>query len=248
MPGRAVEEDVDDLFEIEQPERQFQVARREHLRAVAEEAAIFVVRVDQEDPQVRPRLLKLVQDDRDARGLADAGGAEHGEVLADHVGAVDVAADAVVLLQVADVDRAGSGHLVDDAQLRVRQHGGAVADHGIVRNAALEARAAGGVAHDLAHQVELGGRDEALVPGARRDFDRDVGDQADQERFAAGNREELADGGARLIGRTGLRRQEADGGLRAVDGEDAADHRRCRSRCWCGVAGVAIVEGRIAAG
>ena len=110
---------------------------------VAEEAAVFVVGIDQEDAQVRPRFQKLLQDDRDARRLADAGGAEHGEMLADHFGAVDVAADAGVLLQVADIDRARSRHLVDDAQLGVGHHGGAVADHGIVRDAALEARAAG---------------------------------------------------------------------------------------------------------
>ena len=58
--GTAAEQHVDDLFEIEQPERQFQVARVEHQRAVAEAAAILVVDVEQEDPQVRPRLENLV--------------------------------------------------------------------------------------------------------------------------------------------------------------------------------------------
>src|SRR5215468_4530697 len=36
--------------------------------------------------------------------LADAGGAEHGEVLAQHVVDVDVSADRAVLLQVPDLD------------------------------------------------------------------------------------------------------------------------------------------------
>ena len=74
--GTAAEEGVDGLLEIEQPERQPQIARREHLRLVAEAAAVFVVRIDQEDAQVRPRVENLLQDDGDAARLADAGGAE----------------------------------------------------------------------------------------------------------------------------------------------------------------------------
>ena len=54
--GAAAEEHVDDFLEIEQPERQLQIARVEHQRAVAEAAAIFVVHVEQEDAQVRARL------------------------------------------------------------------------------------------------------------------------------------------------------------------------------------------------
>ena len=201
MPGRAAEEDVDDFLEVEQPERQLDVARREHLRGFAEEAAVFVVRVDQEDAQVRARPLQLVQDDRDARGLADAGGAEHGKVPADQLGAVEVAADAGILLQVPDIDRARAGQLVDDAQVGVRHHRGAVADRGIVRDATLEARAAAAIAHDLAHQVELRGRDKALVDCVARDVDRDVGDQADEARRGAVDGKEFADGGAGVAGR-----------------------------------------------
>jgi len=49
-PGRPPKQHVDDLFEIEQPERQLQIARIENQRAVPETAAIFVVNVEQEDP------------------------------------------------------------------------------------------------------------------------------------------------------------------------------------------------------
>ncbi len=90
--GTAAEEDVDGFLEIEQPERQTQVARREHLCPVAEAPAVFVVRIDQEEAQVRPRVENLLQDDGDAARLADAGGAEDGEVPADQI--VDVDADA----------------------------------------------------------------------------------------------------------------------------------------------------------
>ncbi len=54
--GAAGEQHVDDFLEIEQPERQFQIARIEHQRAAAEAAAIFVMDVEQEDAQMRPRF------------------------------------------------------------------------------------------------------------------------------------------------------------------------------------------------
>jgi hypothetical protein len=69
-PGRPPN-NVHDLFEIEQPERQFQVARIEHQCAIAEAAAILVVDVEQEDAQVRPRFEDLVQQQRDAGRFAD---------------------------------------------------------------------------------------------------------------------------------------------------------------------------------
>ena len=116
--GPAAEEHVDDLLEIEQPERQLQVLRREHLRAVVEAVAVFVVRIDQEHAQVGPRVEDLAHQQRDAARLADAGGAEHREMLAHHVVDVDVGRDRLVLLQRADVDRAGARHVEDQLAAR----------------------------------------------------------------------------------------------------------------------------------
>ena len=138
----AAEEHVDDFLEIEQPERQLQVLRRERLRAVVEAVAVFVVRIDQEHAQVRPRVEDLPQQQRDAARLADAGGAEHREVLAHHVVDIDVGGDRGVLLQRADVDRAGAGHVEDQPQLALRDHLDGVADHRIFGDAALEEVAA----------------------------------------------------------------------------------------------------------
>src|SRR5204863_10012038 len=80
-PGTAAEDDVDRLLEIEQPERQLEIARSEHLRPLAEALAVFVVGVDEEDAQVRPRLQDRPQDEHDPARFADAGGAEYGEML-----------------------------------------------------------------------------------------------------------------------------------------------------------------------
>ena len=78
----------------------------EHLRLVAEAAAVFVVRIDQEDAQVRAASRRIFCSRmRDAARLADAGGAEHGEMPAHQVVDVDVDADAAILLQIADDGR-----------------------------------------------------------------------------------------------------------------------------------------------
>ena len=100
------------------------------------------MRIDQEDAQVRPRLENLLQDDGDAARLADAGGAENGEVLADQIVDVDVDADVRVLLQVADMGVVGVGAAVDQAQFALAQHRGGIADVRILGDAALEARRA----------------------------------------------------------------------------------------------------------
>src|SRR4029078_10135284 len=83
--GTAAEQHVDDLFEVEQPERQFQVARVEHQRAVAEAAAILVLDVEQEYPQVGPSPENFVQQQRDAGRFTDAGGAKDREMLGKHL-------------------------------------------------------------------------------------------------------------------------------------------------------------------
>src|SRR6202030_3989785 len=80
--GPAAEEHVDDLVEIEQPERQLEIARIENLRAVAEAAAVFIVDVENEKPQVGASLDDLLQQERDRARFTDAGGAEHGKMLA----------------------------------------------------------------------------------------------------------------------------------------------------------------------
>ena len=99
------EDDLDDLVEIEQPVRQPQIAGPHHVRAILEAGGVFVVRVDQQHAQIRPRVHDLAQDQRDPTRLAGAGRAEDREMLLHHVVDIDVGADRGVLLEVADIDR-----------------------------------------------------------------------------------------------------------------------------------------------
>ena len=58
--GPAAEQHIDDLFEIEKPERKLQVARVENQGTLSETAAVLVVNVEQENSQIRPRPENLV--------------------------------------------------------------------------------------------------------------------------------------------------------------------------------------------
>lgn len=138
--GAPREQHVDDFLEVEQPERQLQVARVEHQRLVAEAATVFVVDVEQEDAQRRPRLQDFVEQQRHAGGFADAGRAEHGEMLRQHFFDVDIGDHRGILLQGSDIDLVGAARLIDDAQVVAGDQVYRVADGRVVGDAALELR------------------------------------------------------------------------------------------------------------
>ena len=56
----------------------------------------------------------LLQDERDAGRLADAGRAEDGEMLAQQLVEIDVGRDGIVELQPTDLDGFAAGDAVDD--------------------------------------------------------------------------------------------------------------------------------------
>ncbi len=219
--GAAGEEHVHELFEVEEPERQFQVARIEHQGSIAEAAPVLVVAIEQEEPKIRPRLEDLLQDQRDAARLADAGRAEDREMLVQHVVDVDVGADRGVLLQVADVDRVGAGDIVDQAQLIARDQRGRIADRRIVGDAALEMGLAVIALPDLAHHVEARGRTKTLLARGCRDVLRHLRDHSDQQRLGALDAQELADGDRSFADRVDALQRQADARRRAADRKDA---------------------------
>ena len=113
--------------------------------------------VEQEDAQVRPRFKDLVEQQRYAGRLADAGRTEHGKVLREHFLDVDIGDDRRILLQRADVDLVRSARGVDRAQFLTGDQLDAIADGRIMGDAALEFGAF--AAADLAEQVDRGAGD-----------------------------------------------------------------------------------------
>ncbi len=224
--GAAGIDDVDQFLEVEQPERQLEVLRVDHVGARAETAAEFVVTVEQQDAHVRRRVHDGVEDHRDAARLADAGGAEHGKMLVEHVADGNTHGDGVVVMQFANVGAVGIAR-ENEAQVVARDDAGGVADGGISRNAALEALAGDGVAGDFAHHVDpgdgaLGQRDAAVV--LRLHFRN----HADQPALTGENSHEIADRGPHV--RAALRNRNGDARFAAAHAENHSKRLRGHQR------------------
>ena len=235
-PGRPPKKDVDGLLEIEQPERQAQISRREHLRLVAEAAAVFVVRIEQEDAQVRPRFENLLQDDGDAARLADAGGAEDGEMPAHQLIDVDVDGDIRILLQVADMGAIGVGRAIDQPQHVLGEH------QRLRRRCSDIPRSRAGSARrprsptNLADQIEPRHPAEHLSAARRgKGFSPTSVMSPMMTAFVGLQSHEFSDG-RRLAVRCA--RSEFDVGLRAADTHHATDCFGLRAcRAWVGCNG-----------
>ena len=89
---------------------------------------------------------------RHAGRFADAGRAEHREMLGEHFLDVDIGDDGAVLLQGADIDLVRSARRIDRAQFLIGDQVDGIADGRIVGDAALEFRAV--AAEDFAEQVD----------------------------------------------------------------------------------------------
>src|SRR3984885_11597379 len=207
--GAAGEQHIDDLFEIEQPERQLQVTGIEHQRTVAEATAVFVVNVEQEYPQVRPCFKNFVEQQRYAARFADAGAAEYREVLGEHFLDIDIGDHGPVLLQRADGDLIRSGRCINRAKLLIVDQVDDIADGGIVGDAALKFGALRS-AEDFAEQVDRGAgdvnvRSRHILAGYFRDHGDDDG-------ICAADADKPADGGPYLRDAHLARRQKSDAG------------------------------------
>ena len=197
--GPAAVENVDEFLEIEQPERQLEVAGVDDIGARAEAAAEFVVAVEQEDAQVRARVENFVEDDGDAARLADAGRAEHREMLGQHV--VDRArapescsSSCSVPMSIAVVVAAR----VDQPQFVAADDADRVADRRIDRDAAREAGGAvrrRSMISPMRSILATAPKPSALVLAL------DLGDDADQPAMPDPDAQEGADGRARFVER-----------------------------------------------
>ena len=192
-PRPAAEESVNDLLEVEQPEGQPQISRRQHQRLVAEAAAIFVVWIDQKDAQVRPGLENFLKDDGDTARFSDAGGADDGEMSADELLDVDLHAHVRILLQMSDVDAVAIVGAVNHAQFRFRQQNRGVANVGILQDAALELRRRS-LRADCADEIDLGDAAKCLPADRGQNFLANFGDQSDDDAFRRHHTEKFSDG------------------------------------------------------
>ena len=95
---------LDDLLEVEEPERKLHVARADDLGPFAERGGVLVVRIEQHDVGRRIAFEDRAQDEGRRARLARTGGAENGEVLAEQLIDPDHRRNGAVLADAADTD------------------------------------------------------------------------------------------------------------------------------------------------
>ena len=226
-------DDVDELLEIEQPERQAQIARADDLGLVLEGGRVFVVRIDEEHARRLGSLQDAVEDERDRARLAATGRAEDREMLLQKVLHPERRLDGIVLAQSADRDRLLAMIVVD----RLKVGGVHLVDGGADRRIGADAAVEGRLATVL-RRADLALQLDARQHRVRTARTSRLG-RIDQRRRchepAGFDREQLADGKriavARAVGACAVDRDDRP---RAADRDDLAERhllaRRMRLR------------------
>ncbi len=156
--------------------------------------------------------------------------------MAQHLVDVDGNGDGAVLLQLPDLDRLGGRRLEHQPQFVAGQRARRIADRGVVGDAAAKADFAAAIA-DLAGEIDVRHAAIPLFADAGRNQKRDIGDDADQERLAGVDLDELSDRRAGVM--QPARAEKPDAGLRAGHRMDVAQHF---AGCFRGLTWIARVE------
>ena len=167
------------LLEVHQPERQLQRVDAKADAVLPEGGGIFAVRVDKHHVAVRSRFENLVQECRDGCGLADAGRAQHREVLAKQCVQIERRLDVGRGMDVAERDGGGVLEVENLGPVGLRGRVDPVAGERILRDATAKIQHLARLRkRTLADQAHL--RVEMLVTAARREhaFDRGKDDVA----------------------------------------------------------------------
>ena len=113
----AAEHDVGQFVESKHPERQLETVRIDDLRQAWKMRRIFVVRIKDDDPELRPHRHRFPQQEADRSRLADAGRPQNGEMTPDQFADVDFGGDRLVLAQAADFDPLAASKRVDGPKI-----------------------------------------------------------------------------------------------------------------------------------
>ena len=95
------EDHLGELLEPEKPEGELERVRFDDHRMLGKGGGEFVVRIEDQHAQFRVGGDRLVEEQRHGGRLADAGGADDGEVFGKHRGHMDGGVEALVLGQLA---------------------------------------------------------------------------------------------------------------------------------------------------
>jgi hypothetical protein len=202
------------------------------------------VHVEKKHAQIRPCGEDKMQQQRHRARFADAGCAEHREMLAQHFIDVEAGRNRCILLKLPDLDHARAWILEDQPQLAGSYDACCIADRRIVGDAALEIGRCRFMVADFADQVDLCDRDLLLIAQQRFGPQRHVGNEPHEQRPARAHAYEFADRRTRLLERMRRCRRQADAGLRAADGDNAPGEFSLL-RCDGGTLGIGDRQGHL---
>ena len=180
------------------------------------------MRIEQQHPRMRVLAQQRFEDHGDGAGFAGAGGAEHGEVLAEQVVGLDEGGQAAVVVQRADARGRDRRAGIDLLQVFLARERDVVAEAREERDAALERRFVRALFdEDFAEQLELGDLQLLFRRQRRRNRDADAADHGEGARM----RRRHANDGADLDRPAGIFVDlvEQTDELRSRDGDHPSD-------------------------
>ena len=189
----AAEHDVGQFVEPKHPERQLETFRIDDLRQPGKMGRVFVVRIKDDDAELRPHRQRLFQQEADRSRLADAGRPQNGEMTPDQFADVDLRRDVLVLAQPADFDPLPAAKRIDGPKIVGADAVRGRAQRGKRTHAAMEKRRAVSVVDNLAVQLDRHAGGVRLAFGPPAVIGLDLADRADQTRGPVHDGDEMAD-------------------------------------------------------
>src|SRR5271154_1444779 len=154
---------------------------------------IFVVRVEDDDPELRPHRHRLPQEEADRSRFADARRPQNGKMASDQFADVDFGGNGLVLAQPADFDALAPSKRIDGPKVVGTDSVRGRAEGGKRAHAAMKVRRAGRIVDNFAGQLD---RDAGGVDLRRRPstvVSLDVAYRADQTRGLVDYGDQMSD-------------------------------------------------------
>ena len=218
----AAKHDVGQFVELKHPERQLETFRIDDLGQPGKMGRVFVMRIKDDDPQLRPHGKRLLQQQTDRSRLANAGRSQNGEVTTDQFADVDLRGDLFVLAQPADFDALPAMKCVDRSKIARAYPVRGRAKRGKRAHAAMKKARAVGIVDNFAVELDPYAGGVRLAFGPPAVVGLDFADCADQTRAPVGDRDKMANRPLLFV----QSEWTAEDALRSVQGHQSPDDAR----------------------
>ena len=208
----VAKDDIGQFIEFKHPEWELKAFGIDDLGQPGEMGRVFIVRVKDDDAELRPRGQRLLQQQAHRSGLADAGRSQNSKVPPHQFADVNLRGDIFVLAQPADLDALPAAKSVNGSEI-IRADSVRRRAKGRERpNAAMKKRRSVRTVDNFAVQLDRNAGGVGLVFGPPAIVGRNFANSAHQTRSSAYDGDEMPYRPI-LLGRL---QRTADNALRAV--------------------------------